>query len=89
MIAAGLRARIVCVDAKKLPAEFAGRDLSEEALAAMPADVDPCAERGEFHTAAYGGPMFRDEIAIESGEVVVRDGFVFADVRAVRMDERA
>lgn len=81
MIASGLRARIVCVDPKKLSAEFAGRDLDEEVLAAMPSDVDPCAERGEFHTVAYAGPMFRTAIPVESGEVAHRDGFVFADVK--------
>jgi uncharacterized protein (TIGR00290 family) len=82
MIAGGLRARIVCVDPRKLPREFAGRDLDESALEAMPADIDPCAERGEFHTVAYAGPMFRYEIRVENGEVVERDGFVFADVKA-------
>lgn len=81
MIAGGLRARIVCVDPKKLPREFAGRDLDESVLDAMPADVDPCAERGEFHTVAYAGPMFRCAIPLESGEIVERDGFVFADVK--------
>jgi uncharacterized protein (TIGR00290 family) len=81
MLAGGLRARIVCVDPKKLPMEFAGRDLDESVLNAMPPECDPCAERGEFHTVAYAGPMFRRAIAIESGEVVERDGFVFADVR--------
>jgi uncharacterized protein (TIGR00290 family) len=80
MIASGLRARIVCVDPKKLPRGFAGRDLDEDVLAAMPAEIDPCGERGEFHTVAYAGPMFRSAIPVESGEVVEREGFVFADV---------
>ena len=77
----GVKARIVCLDPKKLPREFAGRDLDEALLNAMPEDVDPCAERGEFHTVAYAGPMFRWAISVESGEVVERDGFVFADVK--------
>lgn len=81
MIASGLRARIVCVDPRKLPREFAGKDLDEGILDAMPAEVDRCAERGEFHTAAYAGPMFRYAIPVESGEIVERDGFVFADVK--------
>ncbi len=81
MIASGLRARIVCVDPRKLPREFAGKDLDEGILNAMPAEVDRCAERGEFHTAAYAGPMFRYAIPVESGEIVERDGFVFADVK--------
>jgi uncharacterized protein (TIGR00290 family) len=81
MLAGGLRARIVCVDPKKLSREFAGRDLDKSVLEAMPADVDLCAERGEFHTVVYAGPMFRSAIPVENGEVVERDGFVFADVR--------
>jgi uncharacterized protein (TIGR00290 family) len=81
MIAGGLRARIVCVDPKKLPAEFAGRDFDAEFLRDLPEGVDPCGENGEFHSAVYAGPMFREPIQIESGEVVERDGFVFADVR--------
>lgn len=80
MLAAGLRARIVCLDPSKLPREFAGRDLDESLLEAMPPECDRCAERGEFHTVSYAGPMFRRPIPIESGEVVERDGFVFADV---------
>ena len=81
MLRAGVRARIVCVDPKKLPKEFAGRDLDESLLDKFSPEVDQCAENGEFHTCAYAGPMFRKPIAIESGEVVERDGFVFADVK--------
>ncbi|MGD0409733.1 MAG: hypothetical protein ABSB34_12190, partial [Candidatus Limnocylindrales bacterium] len=46
----------------------------------LPATVDPCGERGEFHTFAYAGPMFQHPVAIESGEVIERDGFMFADL---------
>jgi uncharacterized protein (TIGR00290 family) len=81
MVASGLRARIVCVDPRKLPPEFAGRDFDADFLRDLPDGVDPCGENGEFHTAVYAGPMFREIIPIESGEVVERDGFVFADVR--------
>jgi uncharacterized protein (TIGR00290 family) len=80
MIASGLRARIVCVDPKKLPAEFAGRDFDADFLRDLPKGVDPCGENGEFHSVVYAGPMFREPIPVESGEVVQRDGFVFADV---------
>ncbi len=81
MIDGGLRARIVCVDPKKLSAEFAGRDFNTAFLRDLPQGVDPCGENGEFHTAVYAGPMFREPIPIETREVVERDGFVFADVR--------
>ena len=81
MIAAGLGARIVCVDPGKLPREFAGREFDADFLRDLPAGVDPCGENGEFHSAVYAGPMFREAIPIETGEVVERDGFVFADVK--------
>jgi uncharacterized protein (TIGR00290 family) len=79
MIAGGLRARVTCVDSKQLPASFAGREFDEQLLADLPAGTDPCAERGEFHTCAYAGPMFDAPLALKSGEVVNRDGFIFAD----------
>ncbi|HEV7764337.1 MAG TPA: ATP-binding protein [Thermoanaerobaculia bacterium] len=81
MIDGGLRARITCVDPRALPREFAGREFDRALLADLPANVDPCGERGEFHTFAYDGPMFTRPISIETGEIVERDGFVFADLK--------
>ncbi|HEX3436966.1 MAG TPA: ATP-binding protein [Pseudacidobacterium sp.] len=81
MICAGMKIRIVCVDPKKLPREFAGLDFNEDFLNEIPAGVGPCGENGEFHTCVYSGPMFRSGLAIKSGEIVERDGFVFADVK--------
>jgi uncharacterized protein (TIGR00290 family) len=80
MVTAGLRARLTCVDPRSLDARFAGRDFDAALLDELPATVDPCGERGEFHTFAYDGPMFRHPVAIRTGEVVTRDGFVFADL---------
>lgn len=79
MLDGGLRARIVCVDPEKLPADFAGCDLDHELVRRMPAGVDPCAENGEFHTFTHAGPMFSEAIPFRGGEVVMRDGFVYAD----------
>ena len=80
MIGAGLRAKLSCVDPKLLARDFAGRTFDETLLADLPAGVDPCGERGEFHSFCYAGPMFDRPIAITTGEVVERDGFVFADL---------
>jgi uncharacterized protein (TIGR00290 family) len=83
MVAAGLRARLTCVDPRQLEPRFAGREFDASLLAELPPSVDPCGERGEFHSFAYDGPMFRRPVAIRSGEIVERDGFVFADLLAV------
>ncbi len=80
MIAGGLKARVVCLDPAKVPESFAGRPFDAELLAALPESCDPCAENGEFHTFATAGPMFDREIAVQAGEIVRRDGFVFADL---------
>ena len=80
MVAGGLRARLTCVDPRVLDQTFAGRDFDASLLDELPASVDPCGERGEFHSFAYDGPMFSRPIAIRSGEVVEREGFVFADM---------
>jgi len=80
MIAGGLRARITCIDPRLLAPSFAGREFDDALLRDLPASVDPCGERGEFHTFAYAGPMFRAPLQIENGVVVERDGFVFADL---------
>ncbi len=80
MLAGGLRARLTCVDPRRLPAGFAGRELDEALLAELPPGTDPCAENGEFHTCAYAGPMFAAPLELDAGEVVERDGFVFADL---------
>ncbi len=80
MVAAGLRAKLTCIDPKVLDASFAGREFDASLLQDLPAEVDACGERGEFHSFAYAGPMFQRQIEVATGEVVTRDGLVFADV---------
>jgi uncharacterized protein (TIGR00290 family) len=80
MIAGGLRARLTCIDPRQLDRKFAGREFDAALLEELPSSVDPCGERGEFHSFAYDGPMFARSVAVRSGEVVERDGFVFADL---------
>ena len=81
MIQAGLRAKITCVDPKVLSREFAGREFDASFLSELPEGVDPCGENGEFHSFVYDGPMFRRPVPVRVGEIVEREGFVFADLQ--------
>lgn len=80
MIDAGVKARLTCVDPRKLERDFAGCEFDRALLAKLPAEIDPCGENGEFHSFVYASPAFSAPIAIRGGEIVERDGFVFADV---------
>jgi uncharacterized protein (TIGR00290 family) len=80
MLANGLSAWITCVDPRQLPPAFAGRRFDADLLADLPETVDPCGERGEFHTFASEGPMFQVPISVRVGETLERDGFVFTDL---------
>ena len=77
---AGLRAHLCCVDTTRLDARFAGRAFDAALLAELPPDIDPCGERGEFHTCVSAGPMFRHDIALLRGDTVLRDSrFAYTD----------
>jgi len=80
MIDAGVVAHLTCVDPKVLPARFAGRLFDHQLLDELPSGVDPCGENGEFHTFVSVGPMLSAPLKVEPGEIVERDGFVFADL---------
>jgi uncharacterized protein (TIGR00290 family) len=80
MVRSGLRAKLVCVDPKQLSQDFVGRDFDQALLNDLPAGVDPCGEKGEFHSFVYAGPMFSRHIAIRPGKKIERDGFWFCDV---------
>lgn len=80
MIYAGIRAKVTCVDPHQLDRSYAGRDFDGAFLNSLPTQVDPCGENGEFHTFVYEAPVFSSPIVVESGIVVERDGFVFADI---------
>lgn len=79
MIAAGLRAKLVCIDSRRLDPSFAGRDFDADLLRELPCEIDACGENGEFHSCVYAGPMFSQAIALEPGETVYRGDFIYAD----------
>lgn len=80
MIRAGVKAKVTCVDPAKLDRSFAGREFDDSFIESLPRAVDPCGENGEFHTFVYISPVFSHPIPVSVGDVIERDGFVFADV---------
>ncbi|HUF52255.1 MAG TPA: ATP-binding protein [Dehalococcoidia bacterium] len=84
MMSDGFQAILTCVDPRQAPPDFAGRDFDESLLAGLPLGADPCAENGEFHTFVWDAPNYSAPIAVKRGEVVERDGFVFADLLPAR-----
>jgi uncharacterized protein (TIGR00290 family) len=77
----GFDARLVCVDTTQLDASFAGRVFNHALLDELPASVDPCGERGEFHTFVSNGPGFATPVTYDVGEIVIRDGrFAYCDL---------
>jgi uncharacterized protein (TIGR00290 family) len=79
-VAGGHRAVLTCVDTMQLDGSFSGRDYDAALLDGLPQSVDPCGERGEFHTLSYGGPLFTHELQLQRGESVPRDGrFQYTD----------
>lgn len=83
MIESGLKAYLTCLDPRQLDRCFAGAHFDTDFLNRLPTGVDPCGERGEFHTFAYAGPMFDEPITVKVSETVTRDGFVFTDLKLV------
>jgi uncharacterized protein (TIGR00290 family) len=82
MIASGLQAKLTCIDTTKLAASFAGGDFDETFLSSLPDGVDPCGERGEFHSFVHRGPMLNCPLDVSVGERVFRDQFAFVDLTA-------
>ena len=72
-IANGFRTVIACIDSKILDKKFCGRDFDIDFLADLPTDTDPCGEKGEFHSFAYDGPIFKNKIEYKKGEIVLRN----------------
>ncbi len=85
MIDAGVETYLVCVDLKQLAKDFAGRKFDHALLADLPPSVDPCGEKGEFHSCVIAGPMFKRRIPVTVGETVEREGFAFTDLVPVNM----
>ena len=87
LIDEGFKAKVTCIDPKKLPTDFVGRDYNLSFLDDLPEGIDPCGENGEFHTIVYDGPLLKFPLFLKAGEIVEREGFVFADFELIEEKE--
>ncbi|WP_455369517.1 Dph6-related ATP pyrophosphatase [[Eubacterium] cellulosolvens] len=77
----GFKSVITCTDSKKLSKDFVGRIFDKEFLLDLPSNVDPMGENGEFHSFVFDGPMFKNKVQFELGDIVLRDRrFYFCDL---------
>jgi uncharacterized protein (TIGR00290 family) len=76
----GFQAVTVCVDTKRLTAEHCGRMLDLAFAASLPEGVDPCGERGEYHSFTFDGPHFRGPVPFQLGQMHRQDPFVFQEL---------
>lgn len=61
----GFKAIITSIDLRMLPLSYLGRSFDAQLLQDLPPHVDPCGEKGEFHTFVYDCPIFRRPLSIE------------------------
>lgn len=74
------RAVLTCVDTQQLGGSFSGRQYDPALLRELPPGVDPCGERGEFHTLSYAGPLFTEPLRLDRGASSLRDNrFQYTD----------
>jgi len=78
--ALGYQAVTVCVDTQRLPADRCGRHLTPDFGDSLPAGVDPCGERGEYHSFTFDGPLFRRPVAFRLGDVHLHEPFAFQEL---------
>jgi len=79
-IAGGWRAIVVCTDGERLDASWSGREIDVRFALDLPRGVDPCGERGEYHSFVYDGPLFSRPVTFDKGSIVSRAPFTFCDL---------
>ena len=82
MRGAGVEAVIVSAPDTSPAAGLVGRPWSPDVVRGLDGEVDPCGERGEFHTCVVASPEL-DALDYEMGETVRREGAVYADLLLV------
>jgi diphthamide synthase (EF-2-diphthine--ammonia ligase) len=91
-IANDFKAITCCINTSILSADWLGRELDTNFIADIPTEVDLCGENGEYHTFCYAGPIFKNSIPYQTGEIVFKPlkvnqvkggsetGFLFLDI---------
>ncbi len=78
----GHRAVVVSVDLAQRAVPFLGREFDADLVTEIGTmeGIDPCGERGEYHTFVFDGPDFSEAVEFTRGETVEIEGHRFLDL---------
>lgn len=88
----GFRARISCVDTRRLDMSWLGRELDESTVAGLQAvrdrtGLDLCGEEGEYHTLVVGGPHFMRGIDIRSCSIREAGTLAYLEIHEMELEQ--
>jgi len=88
-IGEGFQARIVALRDGLLPKDLLGRILDLELLQIFSqAGVDPCGEKGEYHTVVLDGPIFKKKVEVISANIRKTKDIWILDVEAFNLSPK-
>jgi len=89
-VASGFNAIVTRVNTRLLGPEWLGRQLNEKFFEDIVeiGDVDPCGERGEYHTLVTDGPLFNKRIKILESRKVDLNGSSNLEIEQFEVNEK-
>lgn len=81
IVNSGFEAIVVSTRDDILGKEWLGRRINKEFINELNPEIDPCGEKGEFHTFVYNGPMFKKPVDFLVGEKIHKGGHWFLGIK--------
>lgn len=81
-LARGYSALLTCIEEARANQAWLGESLTEQLIQAFEqSGIDPCGERGEYHTFVYAGPLFSCPLTFCLGKRLSLSGFQLIDIQ--------
>lgn len=79
----GFEATVIIVKTEVMGEEWLGRKVNKEFLSDLlkVGTIDPCGERGEYHTYVTNGPLFKKRIRILETKKMARNGYGYLGIK--------